>query len=239
MPLGPVSPGAGAARHRRRAAGARAPICSRDGRPPPADDPPARGVPHRPCRGRAAAAGQAAPRRRADPPRRARARPRHAAAPAPRGAQRRPRALDAGPGAGAHRHRPQRARRRRAAAAARPRVQGLTVAGADGPLRARLYVPEEASGPAPAALLVFFHGGGWVVGDLDTHDAPAPPARRVVGRARARRRLPPRARAPLPGRGRRRARRLPRRARPRRRARRRSRPASRSAATAPAATWPR
>ena len=53
------------------------------------------------------------------------------------------------------------------------RVQGLTVAGADGPLRARLYVPEEASGPDPAALLVFFHGGGWVVGDLDTHDAPA------------------------------------------------------------------
>ena len=53
------------------------------------------------------------------------------------------------------------------------RVEGLTVAGADGPLPARLYVPDEASGPTPSALLVFFHGGGWVVGDLDTHDGPA------------------------------------------------------------------
>jgi acetyl esterase len=53
------------------------------------------------------------------------------------------------------------------------RVQGLTVAGGAGPLRARLYVPVEADGPAASALLVFFHGGGWSVGDLDTHDAPA------------------------------------------------------------------
>src|SRR3954471_2503886 len=33
---------------------------------------------------------------------------------------------------------------------------------------ARLYVPHDETG----ALLVYFHGGGWVVGDLDTHDAP-------------------------------------------------------------------
>ena len=31
----------------------------------------------------------------------------------------------------------------------------------------RIYSPQ-GSGPFPA--LVFFHGGGWVVGDLDTHD---------------------------------------------------------------------
>ena len=46
-------------------------------------------------------------------------------------------------------------------------VRGLTVAGAADPLAARLYVPAEASG----GLVVYFHGGGWVVGDLDTHDS--------------------------------------------------------------------
>jgi acetyl esterase len=36
-------------------------------------------------------------------------------------------------------------------------------------LAARIYRPKAASGPLP--LMVYFHGGGWVVGDLDTHDA--------------------------------------------------------------------
>jgi acetyl esterase len=36
-------------------------------------------------------------------------------------------------------------------------------------LGARIYRPRNASGPLP--LMVYFHGGGWVVGDLDTHDA--------------------------------------------------------------------
>src|SRR5579863_6344880 len=35
-------------------------------------------------------------------------------------------------------------------------------------LRARLYVPFDDEGKA---LVVYFHGGGFVVGDLDTHDA--------------------------------------------------------------------
>ena len=51
-------------------------------------------------------------------------------------------------------------------------VSDLVVPGADGDLAARLYVPsaedEPASGVGP--LLVFFHGGGFVFGDLDTHD---------------------------------------------------------------------
>ncbi|MEU8224544.1 alpha/beta hydrolase [Kribbella sp. NPDC048915] len=47
------------------------------------------------------------------------------------------------------------------------RVTELTVRGADGQLGSRLYVPS----PDARALLVFFHGGGWVVGDLGTHDA--------------------------------------------------------------------
>ena len=39
-------------------------------------------------------------------------------------------------------------------------------------LPARLYQPDAdaASTAASDVLLVFFHGGGWVVGDLDTHD---------------------------------------------------------------------
>jgi acetyl esterase len=36
-----------------------------------------------------------------------------------------------------------------------------------GPLRLRLYRPPTA-GPAP--LVTYFHGGGWVIGDVDTHD---------------------------------------------------------------------
>jgi acetyl esterase len=51
-------------------------------------------------------------------------------------------------------------------------VRHLSVAGADGPLLARHYVPMRHSlGPEP--LLVWFHGGGFVVGDLDTADQPA------------------------------------------------------------------
>jgi acetyl esterase len=48
------------------------------------------------------------------------------------------------------------------------RVESLTLPGAAGPLAARLYVPEGAA----RGLLVYYHGGGWVVGDLDTHEAP-------------------------------------------------------------------
>src|SRR4051794_7964488 len=43
-----------------------------------------------------------------------------------------------------------------------------TVAGAAGPLSARLYVPHGAETPGP--LLVYFHGGGWVEGSAATHD---------------------------------------------------------------------
>jgi acetyl esterase len=44
-----------------------------------------------------------------------------------------------------------------------------TVPGADGPRRARVYVPNSApSSNAPA--LVFFHGGGWVIGSIESHD---------------------------------------------------------------------
>ncbi|CPR12635.1 lipase/esterase LIPN [Mycobacterium bohemicum DSM 44277] len=47
-------------------------------------------------------------------------------------------------------------------------VEDISLPGPGGELRARHYRPPQG-GRAP--LLVFFHGGGWVVGDLDTHDA--------------------------------------------------------------------
>jgi acetyl esterase len=47
-------------------------------------------------------------------------------------------------------------------------VSDIQVAGGDGPLKARLYVPKDA--PATTGGLVYFHGGGFVIGDLETHD---------------------------------------------------------------------
>jgi cation diffusion facilitator CzcD-associated flavoprotein CzcO/acetyl esterase/lipase len=50
-------------------------------------------------------------------------------------------------------------------------VRDLVVDGADGPLRARLYSTEAtATEGAALPLLVYFHGGGFVFGDLETHD---------------------------------------------------------------------
>jgi acetyl esterase/lipase len=48
------------------------------------------------------------------------------------------------------------------------RVEELTVGVATGSLGARLYVP--AGSPGDRGLLVYFHGGGFVVCDLETHD---------------------------------------------------------------------
>jgi acetyl esterase len=48
------------------------------------------------------------------------------------------------------------------------RVEQLAVPGPAGVLSARLYVPPGTSTEPP--LLVYLHGGGWVVCDLDTHD---------------------------------------------------------------------
>lgn len=46
-------------------------------------------------------------------------------------------------------------------------VADVTVPGPAGALSARVYRPA-AAGPLPTVVL--FHGGGWVIGDLDTHD---------------------------------------------------------------------
>ncbi len=48
-------------------------------------------------------------------------------------------------------------------------VADARIAGAAGMLRARIYRPTRM----PAPTVVFFHGGGWVAGDLETHDRQA------------------------------------------------------------------
>jgi acetyl esterase len=50
-------------------------------------------------------------------------------------------------------------------------VRDITVTGAVGPLPARHYVPAEAK-TETLPLIVFFHGGGFTLGDLDSHDVP-------------------------------------------------------------------
>lgn len=46
-------------------------------------------------------------------------------------------------------------------------VEDRAIPGPQGEIPVRIYTP---AGSAPFPLLVFFHGGGWVIGDIDTHD---------------------------------------------------------------------
>ncbi|WP_323676187.1 alpha/beta hydrolase [Halorubellus sp. PRR65] len=49
------------------------------------------------------------------------------------------------------------------------RVADREIPGPAGPIPVRTYVPD---GDGPHPVVVFFHGGGFVFGDLDGHDAP-------------------------------------------------------------------
>lgn len=48
-------------------------------------------------------------------------------------------------------------------------VRELTIDGPEGAIAARAYVP--GSGDVGELVTVWFHGGGWVIGSVDTHDA--------------------------------------------------------------------
>jgi len=49
-----------------------------------------------------------------------------------------------------------------------PKVINTSVPGAFGPVDIRIYDPRGTGQPMPA--LIYFHGGGWIIGDLETED---------------------------------------------------------------------
>lgn len=63
-------------------------------------------------------------------------------------------------------------------------VRDLRAAGPAGPIPLRFYRGQGCEAARPQPALVYFHGGGWVIGDLDSHDqicrALANAARRIV-----------------------------------------------------------
>jgi acetyl esterase len=52
-------------------------------------------------------------------------------------------------------------------APALPRIEDIRILGPAGEIPARVYAPSAATTPRPA--VAYFHGGGWVQGDLETH----------------------------------------------------------------------
>ena len=50
-------------------------------------------------------------------------------------------------------------------------LRELTVDGGDGPIDARLYVPSSRGSGEPVPTLLFIHGGGHGLGNLDSHDS--------------------------------------------------------------------
>lgn len=49
----------------------------------------------------------------------------------------------------------------------------IQVAGAAGPIPARVYRPTDAPVGVPLPVIVYFHGGGWVIADRNVYDASA------------------------------------------------------------------
>ncbi len=53
------------------------------------------------------------------------------------------------------------------------RVEDMAIEGPERPIPVRVYWPEQDAGPGPHPVTMFFHGGGFALGDLDTHDVTA------------------------------------------------------------------
>ncbi|MGZ5930574.1 MAG: alpha/beta hydrolase [Rhizomicrobium sp.] len=49
------------------------------------------------------------------------------------------------------------------------KTENLTVPGPGGPIPIRVYTPV-AAGRDPMPALIYYHGGGWVIGNIETHD---------------------------------------------------------------------
>ncbi len=50
------------------------------------------------------------------------------------------------------------------------RTENTHIDGPAGPIPVRVYWPEADAGPGPHPVVMYFHGGGFALGDLDTHD---------------------------------------------------------------------
>lgn len=59
------------------------------------------------------------------------------------------------------------------------RQTDFSIPGPDGDIRARSYQPENACDDGTA--IVFYHGGGWVIGDLETHNSLAAEIAKLTG----------------------------------------------------------
>jgi acetyl esterase len=59
-----------------------------------------------------------------------------------------------------------------------PRVENRTIPGPHGDIPVRLFA---ASTEKDLPILVYFHGGGWVLGDLDTHDGTCRTLAKQIG----------------------------------------------------------
>jgi acetyl esterase len=58
-------------------------------------------------------------------------------------------------------------------------VRDIQVQGGAGMIRAKVYTPEMGSGPRP--VIVYYHGGGWVIASPETYDASARALARETG----------------------------------------------------------
>ena len=58
----------------------------------------------------------------------------------------------------------------RAGPAADSATRDMTIPGPAGDIKARVYTPD---GEGPFPVIVYYHGGGWVIADIDTYDASA------------------------------------------------------------------
>ncbi|WP_431046173.1 alpha/beta hydrolase [Roseateles sp. L2-2] len=52
-------------------------------------------------------------------------------------------------------------------------ARDIQVAGADGPLGATVYTPAAQASPGPLPVILYFHGGGWVIADRRVYDGGA------------------------------------------------------------------
>ena len=60
-------------------------------------------------------------------------------------------------------------------------IRDLQAEGPDGPIALRMYHPLSHASNEPLPVLVYYHGGGFVIGDLDTDDVLCRRARQRLG----------------------------------------------------------